>query len=74
MAAVSFSIKRGKDGFRVSDFTVGTQAPNADDVEVRINLTDANSKALTRKDVVIALEAFTRALESGAIFSNAPPL
>ena len=73
MAAVSFSIKRGKDGFKISDFTIGTLAPNADDFEVRINLTDANSVNVTRKDVIIALEAFERAIESGAIFSNKPP-
>jgi hypothetical protein len=74
MAAVSFSIQRGNDGFSVSSFTVGTNAPGANDFEFRIASTDANGKTMTRKDAVIALKAFMRAIESGAIFSNAPPL
>lgn len=74
MASVSFSIKRGVDGFQIKDFTIGTLATNADDFEVRINLADANSVATTRLDVQKALQAFERALASGAIFSNKPPL
>lgn len=74
MAAVSYSIKRGKDGFKISDFTIGTLAPNADDFEVRLNLTDANAAVTTRKDMVIALLAVIRGLESGQLISNKPPL
>lgn len=74
MASVSFSIKRGKDGFAISDFTVGTLATNADDFELRVNLADANSVATTREDAVRALDAFKRALLSGALVSNKPPL
>lgn len=74
MAAVSFSIKRGKDGFKVSEFTIGTLAPNADEFELRVNLADANSAATTRKDVIQALDAFKRVIESGATFSNKPPM
>lgn len=74
MAAVSYSIKRGKDGFKISDFTIGTLAPNADDIELRVNLTDTNSAALTRKDVQLILDAFERLNLSGAIFSTKPPL
>lgn len=74
MAAVSFSISRGKSGLTPSDITVGTSAPGAGDVEFRFNLLDTNSAALTRKDLVIALEAFERAVESGQLISNAPPL
>lgn len=74
MAAVSYSIKRGKDGFKISDFTIGTLAPNADDFEVRLNLTDANGAVTTRKEMVIALMAVIRGLESGALISNKPPL
>lgn len=74
MSAVSLSIKRGAGGFQISDFTVDTQAPNANDVELRFNLTDANSAALTKEDVILALDAFERALLSGALFTNSPPL
>lgn len=74
MASVSLSLKRGVDGFNIVDFTVGTLATNADDIELRFNLADANSVALTRKDVFKALEAFERAMQSGALITNAPPL
>jgi hypothetical protein len=74
MAAVSFSINRGDDGFKVSSFTVAALAPNANDFEFRIASTDAQGKVMTRKDAVIALEALKRAILSGAIFTNAPPL
>jgi hypothetical protein len=74
MAAVSFSIQRGNDGFSVSAIAVGSNAPAANDFEFRIASTDANGKTMTRKDAVIALKAITRAIESGAIFSTAPPL
>ena len=75
MTAVSLSISRGLNGLRISDFTVGTSAPGSGDVELRYNLTDTNSVAVTRKDIVIALEAFKRAIEAGGnIVTNAPPL
>jgi hypothetical protein len=74
MAAVSFSINRGDDGFKISSFTVAANAPAANDFEFRIASTDANGKTMTRKDAVLALRAFERAIESGALFSNAPPL
>lgn len=71
MAAVSFSIKRGKDGFKISDYTIGTLAPNADDIEVRINTTDSNGAAVDKMDVYKTLEGFIRAVLSDALFSNA---
>ena len=75
MAAVSFSIARGVDGFKISDFTSGTLAPNAGDFEIRIQLNDGVSTFLTtRKDVVKALEAFQRLIESGPIFTTTPIL
>ena len=75
MTAVSLSISRGTSGTRETDITVGTSAPGTGDVELRYNLLDANSAALTRKDVVLALEAFLIAIQSGgSIFTNAPPL
>jgi hypothetical protein len=74
MAAVSFSIKRGNDGFHISDFTYGVLAPNADDVELRINTTDSNGVVLTRKDVFQILEAFDRLITSGPLFTTTPIL
>ena len=74
MASVSFSIKRGVDGFKISDFTIGTLATNADDIELRVNLADSNSANVTRKDVQQALRAFEREMATGAIFSNKPIL
>lgn len=74
MAAVSFSKKRGVDGFKISEFTIGTLAPNADDIEIRINLTDANSAVVTRKDVYIFLDSIERWMASGQLLSNKPIL
>ena len=52
MAAISLSITRGKDGFAISDFTVGTLTPNAGDVELRFNTTDANSATMLMIDAL----------------------
>lgn len=71
MASLSLSIARGADGFKISDITVGTSAPGADDFELRIDLT---TNSPTRLDVQKALEAFERALASGAIFTDKPVL
>lgn len=60
MTAVSFSMSRGVDGFKMSDVTVGTSAPGAGDVELRFNTTDTNGKNLNDKDLVRILEAFIR--------------
>jgi hypothetical protein len=67
MAAISISIPRGKDGFRIDDFSVGTQAPSSNDIQLCFNTTDLNSALLTVKDVVLALHAFERALESRSL-------
>jgi hypothetical protein len=64
MAAISLSIKRGVDGFKITDFTVGTLAPGANDFELRFNTTDANAKAVTMLDVKKAIEAFIRATQT----------
>jgi hypothetical protein len=68
------AINRGLDGFKISDFTLGTSSSAGSDVELRIADTDANGKALTRLDIQKALRAFERELASGAIFSSFPPL
>lgn len=60
MTAVSFSMSRGVDGFKMSDVTVGTSAPGTGDVEFRFNVTDTNGKNLNDLDLVKILEAFRR--------------
>ena len=56
MAAVSLSLSLGQDGLRANDYTVGTLAPNAGDVEVRVNTT------VSKKAVTVALESMILAL------------
>lgn len=65
MAAISLSIPHGKAGMTMSDFTVGTLAPNAGDMEVRLNTTDTNSKNISHLEMVIAVRMFLRVLENG---------
>lgn len=83
MAAQSLSIPHGKSGFTISDWTTGTLAPNAGDIEVRWNTTDTNSKNISRYDIVLALKGVIRELETGGATvnvitlagnANAPPL
>jgi hypothetical protein len=74
MAAISVSIQRGNDGFHISDFTVAANAPATGDAEFRFNTADANSVNLTRKDLNQMLEAFTRWVNSGPIFTTTPVL
>ena len=38
MSSVSISMAQGKSGMLMSDFTIGTSAPGAGDVEVRFRL------------------------------------
>jgi hypothetical protein len=64
MVSVQISISRGANGFQLSDFTIGTSAPGAGDIELRYNVLDTNSATITRKDIMIALEAFERLVES----------
>jgi hypothetical protein len=70
MAAHSYSINRGVDGFHLSDFTHGTLAPAANDIELRVNTTDQNGANLTRKDIEVALKAFARAILDGTMFGS----
>ena len=65
MTAISLSLSHGQQGMAISDFTVGTLTPNAGDFEVRLNNFDTNSQTITRLEMIIALEAFIRALRQG---------
>jgi len=49
MAAISLTITTGKDGFRISDFTTGANAPSAGDFEFRFNTLDASSNKIMVK-------------------------
>jgi hypothetical protein len=60
MTAVSFVMNRGVDGFKMSDVTVGANAPSAGDVELRFNVQDVNSKNMNDKDLIRILRAFER--------------
>jgi hypothetical protein len=70
MADHFISINKGKDGFMLSDFTTGASSTSGDDIELRI----ADGAGLKRKDVILALEAFERALMSGKLLTDFPPL
>jgi hypothetical protein len=68
------AINRGKDGFKISDFTLGTSSSASSDFELRIADVDGQGKTMTRRDVVVALESFKRSILSGAILTTFPPL
>ena len=70
MAAVSYSINRGQDGFKISDWTHGTLAPNANDIELRVNTTDQNGAAMHPMDIIRFLDAAKRAVLSEVIFGS----
>lgn len=61
MANHFFSINRGVSGMSPVDVTRATSSTSADDIELRV----ADGASLTRKDVVLALEAFKKVMESG---------
>ena len=60
MADHFVSIKRGVTGEKYSDFTTGTSSTAADQYELRV-LDGAGS---SKKDVILALEAFIRFFEN----------
>jgi hypothetical protein len=65
MAAFSISISHGVGGMKMSDYTIGTLAPNAGDVEVRVNNTDTNSHNISDHEAVILLRNIIRVIEGG---------
>jgi hypothetical protein len=64
MTAVSFSMRRGVDGFTMSDVTVGTAAPTSLDFEFRYQVLDANSANINDFDIIRAIKAMIRWLET----------
>ena len=65
MAAQSFTASRGASFMKISDFTTGTNAPSANDFELRWNTTDTNSHNITREDIIIFLMGAVRMLQQG---------
>jgi hypothetical protein len=72
MAGISLSLSRGVEGTKLIDITVGSSAPGAGDIELRFNVLDTNSHALTRKDVILACKAFILAMEEGPLVTTTP--
>jgi hypothetical protein len=71
MTAVSFQMQRGVDGFKMSDVTVGAAAPTSLDFEFRYQVLDANSKNMNDWDIVRAIKAMIRWLETNGTTATA---
>ncbi len=74
MADIYIGIKRGLDGFKGTDFVVGSSSTAAQDFELRIADADDNAAAITRQDVMKALEAFERFVVAGSAATSFPVL
>ena len=69
MTAVCISSTRGAAEMQPASYTIATSAPTASfDFELRYNLLDQNSVAITLRDLIRFLEALTDGLESGKTF------
>ena len=65
MTAVTISSTRGASDTDPLNYTIGTSAPTSVfDFELRYNLTDQQGNALTKKDLVLFIEAVIRGIES----------
>lgn len=60
MADHYVSLNRGVSGFKQNEFTTGAASTAADQIELRIK----DGAGLTKKDAVLALEAFERFIET----------
>lgn len=72
--ALSLGVKNG-DGTdtigKISNVTVGTNAPTASvDFELRVAATDQNGNTITRVEMLKALLAFERAINSMGIYTT----
>jgi hypothetical protein len=69
MTAVCISSTRGVDPYVPNNYTLATSAPTSSfDFEVRYNLTDQNSVAINKLDLVKFIKATIAGIESGNIF------
>ena len=73
MTAVRIASTRGVDYDKSANYTIGTDAPTSNfDFELRYNLLDANSVAITKLDLLLFLENLEYAIKSGkGFFSTA---
>lgn len=60
MASHYISLNRGVQGFKYSDFTTGTSSSASDAIELRV----LDGASLSKKDVLVALEAIERFFEN----------
>lgn len=67
MADHYVSLNQGEQGFAYSDFTTGTSSTSSDQIELRVK----DGASLSKKDVIIALEAFERFFENAQQVSAA---
>lgn len=67
MADHYVSLNQGEQGFAYSDFTTGTSSTASDQIELRVK----DGASLSKKDVIIALEAFERFFENAQQVSTA---
>lgn len=67
MASHYVSLNRGVTGTKYSDFTTGNASTAGDAIELRV----LDGASLTKKDVMLALEAFERFFENAQQVSAA---
>jgi len=67
MTAVSISVSRGVALNKITDFTVGTSAPGAGDIEIRFNVLDAQSHNMNIQDEYSG--PLSRPASKSAVFS-----
>ena len=65
--ATYVAINRGQTGTKQTDFVGGaSSAGGTSDIEIRLSQTDQLSNPITKKDLVLAINAFKRYVEIGA--------
>ena len=74
MADIFIGFKRGVQGTKASDFTVGSSTTAATDFELRIADADDNAAAITRQDVMLALRALQNYVANGSSVTSFPKL
>ena len=67
MADHFVSMNRGVSGTKYSDFTTGTSSTATDKIELRV----LDGAGLTKKDVILALEAFEMFFDNAQLVSAA---
>lgn len=59
-----FGVARGTDGFKPVEIIRGTSSTATTDVELRVADVDQQSVALTRKDVLLMIDALERLFQT----------